>query len=196
MKIIFVIDATFSERDYERFSLKALLEGGFKVELWDLKKLRYNTLSLDKFEKDACGIKRNIFSSFDELNNKSIELDGAFLIDQRSSLYKKYTTCWFQDKGAIIVNFEQGLMPLSIWVPSIMDYLIVLRNKFLNIGFKRTLLDVIKYIFNNFAGKPTLMKGTGATSAVHLDLDRDGEIDTRIQLVQFSETGRHGSDGS
>ena len=39
------------------------------------------------------------------------------------------------------------------------------------------------------------MKGTGATAAAHLDLDKDGEIDTRIQIVQFSETGRHGSDG-
>ena len=39
------------------------------------------------------------------------------------------------------------------------------------------------------------MKGTGATSAVHLDLNGDGEIDTRIQVVQFSETGRHGSSG-
>ena len=39
------------------------------------------------------------------------------------------------------------------------------------------------------------MKGTGATSAVHLDLNGDGVVDTRIQIVQFSETGRHGSDG-
>jgi len=40
------------------------------------------------------------------------------------------------------------------------------------------------------------MKGTGASSSVHLDLNGDGEVDTRIQVVQFSETGRHGSDGN
>jgi len=50
-------------------------------------------------------------------------------------------------------------------------------------------------VFKHFSGKPTLMKGTGATSAAHLDLDKDGKIDTRIQIVQFSESGRHGSDG-
>ena len=58
-------------------------------------------------------------------------------------------------------------------------------------SFYKKLLLFSKYLF----GKSTLMKGTGATSAVHLDLDQDGEVDTRIQIVQFSETGRHGSDG-
>jgi len=53
----------------------------------------------------------------------------------------------------------------------------------------------IQLVFNHFVGRSTLMKGTGATSAAHLDLDGDGEVDTRIQVVQFSESGRHGSDG-
>ena len=57
-------------------------------------------------------------------------------------------------------------------------------------SFYKKLLLFSKYLF----GKSTLMKGTGATSAVHLDLDQDGEVDTRIQIVQFSETGRHGSE--
>ena len=50
-------------------------------------------------------------------------------------------------------------------------------------------------ILKHFLGKSTLMSGTGATSAAHLDLDEDGEVDTRIQIVQFTESGRHGSDG-
>lgn len=50
-------------------------------------------------------------------------------------------------------------------------------------------------LIKHFFGLPTLLKGTGATSAVHLDLDSDGLIDTRVQIVQFNETGRHGSDG-
>ena len=45
----------------------------------------------------------------------------------------------------------------------------------------------------HLSGKATLMKGTGATSAAHLDLDGDGEIDTRIQILQFSESGRFNS---
>lgn len=50
-------------------------------------------------------------------------------------------------------------------------------------------------IFSHLLCKPNLLRGTGATSGVHLDLDGDGRVDTRIQVVQFTETGRHGSDG-
>ena len=50
-------------------------------------------------------------------------------------------------------------------------------------------------VLKHFSGKNTVMIGTGATSAAHLDLDGDGEIDTRIQIVQFSESGRHASGG-
>lgn len=50
-------------------------------------------------------------------------------------------------------------------------------------------------LLNHLMGRPTLMLGTGATSAVHLDLDGDGQVDTRIHVVKFTETGRHGSDG-
>ncbi len=48
----------------------------------------------------------------------------------------------------------------------------------------------------HFMGISTVMRGTGATSAAYLDLDKDGEIDTRIQILQFAETGRHGSSGN
>jgi choline dehydrogenase-like flavoprotein len=63
-------------------------------------------------------------------------------------------------------------------------------NEIANSLFKKTAL-----IFKHFSGQSTLMRGTGATTAAHLDLDKDGVIDTRIQIVQFSETGRAGSDG-
>jgi len=73
----------------------------------------------------------------------------------------------------------------------------VLTNK--NIGslneisgsFYQKLLLLSKHLL----GRKTLITGTGATTAAHLDLDKDGKIDTRIQIVKFSETGRHGSDG-
>jgi choline dehydrogenase len=59
----------------------------------------------------------------------------------------------------------------------------------------RSLTKKMLLLFRHCVGIPTLMVGTGATSAVHLDLDGDGLVDTRIQVVQFTETGRHGSDG-
>jgi len=64
-------------------------------------------------------------------------------------------------------------------------------NEISNSFFKKLFL-----IFKYLIGKPSLMTGTGATSAAHLDLNNDGKIDTRIQIVQFTETGRHGSDGN
>lgn len=64
-------------------------------------------------------------------------------------------------------------------------------NEVSNSIFKKLIL-----VSKHFVGLPTLMRGTGASSSVHLDLNGDGEIDTRIQIVQFSETGRHGSDGN
>ncbi|MCB1144844.1 MAG: GMC family oxidoreductase, partial [Leptospiraceae bacterium] len=54
----------------------------------------------------------------------------------------------------------------------------------------------LKLGIKHFLGIPTVMRGTGATSAAYLDLDKDGSIDTRIQILQFSETGRHASKGS
>jgi choline dehydrogenase len=56
--------------------------------------------------------------------------------------------------------------------------------------FKRWLI-FIKHLL----GFKTLMMGTGATSAAHLDINNDGVVDTRIQLLNFSENGRVGSDG-
>ncbi|MDA7766909.1 GMC oxidoreductase [Alphaproteobacteria bacterium] len=56
--------------------------------------------------------------------------------------------------------------------------------------FKKLLL-----LLKHSLGLKTFMTGTGATSGVHIDLDGDGKVDTRIQLVQFSESGRHGSAG-
>jgi len=56
--------------------------------------------------------------------------------------------------------------------------------------FKKFLL-----LCKHFSGKPSLMRGTGATSAAHLDLDKDGVVETRIQIVHFSESGRAGSEG-
>lgn len=58
-----------------------------------------------------------------------------------------------------------------------------------------SLMKKAALFFRHIMGVPTLMMGTGATSGVQLDLDGDGILDIRIHVVQFTETGRHGSDG-
>jgi len=62
----------------------------------------------------------------------------------------------------------------------------------INNSFPKKFILLLRHIL----GIPTLMRGTGATSAIHLDLDNDGVVDTRIQLLRFSENDRAGSDGS
>jgi choline dehydrogenase-like flavoprotein len=62
----------------------------------------------------------------------------------------------------------------------------------INSSFLRKSVLFLKHLL----GFKTLMRGTGATSTAHLDLDGDGEVDTRINLLNFSETGRMGSDGN
>jgi len=57
-------------------------------------------------------------------------------------------------------------------------------------------LKKITILVKHFFGKHTLLKTTGASSAAYLDLDKDGIIDTKIQILQFTESGRLGSDGS
>lgn len=61
----------------------------------------------------------------------------------------------------------------------------------INQSFFKKICIFTRHLF----GFKTLLIGTGATSGIHLDIDGDGIIDTRINLLQFSETGRHKSDG-
>jgi len=58
-------------------------------------------------------------------------------------------------------------------------------------SYSMQLLLFLKHIL----GFKSLMMGTGATSYAHLDIDGDGVVDTRINLLNFYETGRSGSEG-
>ena len=58
-----------------------------------------------------------------------------------------------------------------------------------------SLVRKIWLTLNHLLGFKTLMMGTGASSAAHLDIDGDGVVDTRIQMLNFSEIGRIGSNG-
>lgn len=50
-------------------------------------------------------------------------------------------------------------------------------------------------LFKHIIGIETMLIGTGATSSANLDIDGDGVVDTRINLLNFSEHGRLGSNG-
>jgi hypothetical protein len=154
LKVFFLIDATFSERDFIRFGLDVFIRSNIQVYLWDFSDLRSDTVSTLGFEEDVSHkkVNRYIYKDYKELNKKIKEIEKAFIIDQRSATYEKYTACWFQDNGAIIVKLDQGLLPLSTWSPSIKDNLIILRNNFINNGLNKTILNVVKYFSRYFSG--------------------------------------------
>lgn len=61
----------------------------------------------------------------------------------------------------------------------------------INGSFSRKVWMLVKHLI----GFDTLLIGTGATSSANLDVDGDGVVDTRINLLNFSERGRLGSNG-
>ena len=129
-------------------------------------------------------------TSFRELYSDYVILSGGvvgtcdLLLREKSRTYKG---------GDLLANLNIGSniqdhtnLRINILTNKGIDSLNEISNSF----FKK-----ISLVFKHFYGSSSLMRGTGATTAAHLDLDKDGVIDTRIQIVQFSETGRAGSNG-
>lgn len=58
-----------------------------------------------------------------------------------------------------------------------------------------SIFEKIKLGIKHALGVWTLMRGTGATATANIDLDGDGVVDTRINLLRFYEEGRMGSSG-
>ncbi len=58
-------------------------------------------------------------------------------------------------------------------------------------SFILRVVEALRYLI----GRPSVLSGTGATSAFQVDIDGDGEVDTRVNLLMFSEDGRHGVSG-
>ncbi len=58
-----------------------------------------------------------------------------------------------------------------------------------------SIFEKIKLGVKHTLGIWTLMRGTGATATANIDLDGDGVVDTRINLLRFYEEGRMGSSG-
>jgi hypothetical protein len=152
MKIILLIDANFSNREYERWGIYKMLNEKIEVQIFDFRRLRKGgeLTKEDFFEKDGFDKRVKRFNILNSLNLEEIahELKGAFVIDNRSGVYDKYTTCWFKSVGAYIVELDQGLLPTSIWRPSIFDLIIMSKNTFTYYGLISLLFRVIGYVIN------------------------------------------------
>ena len=151
MKIILLIDANFSNREYERWGIYKMLNEKIEVQIFDFRKLRQSgKFTEEGFEKDGFDerVKRFVILNSMDLEEIAHEFKGAFVIDNRSGAYDKYTTCWFKSVGAYIVELDQGLLPISIWSPSIFDVIIISKNIFIYYGLISLLSRVIGYVIN------------------------------------------------
>jgi len=148
MRVIILIDYTFSERDYDRFGIDVMKKRSVDIMLWDFIELRDKKLNLHGFERDTQKIKRFIFNSYSQLESKSNELKGVFIIDHRSSVNKRYPLSWFKQKGAFLVKMRQGLLPVSVWNLSPPENIINLILRILQLGFYKTIIKAIDKIFN------------------------------------------------
>ena len=161
MKIIFLIEANFSNRLYERWGIYEMLNEKIEVQIFDFRKLRKGgELTGEGFEKDGFDERVNRFNITNTANQEEIanESRGAFIIDVRSSgIYNQYTTGWFKNAGAYIVELDQGLVPGSIFNPSIFDLMIISKNKFIDYGLIAGLSQITRYLIkrlkNNIPGK-------------------------------------------
>ena len=161
MKIIFLIEANFSNRLYERWGIDEMLNEKIEVQIFDFRMLRKGgELTGDGFEKDGFDKRVNRFNITNTANQEEIanESRGAFIIDVRSSgIYNQYTTGWFKNAGAYIVELDQGLVPASVFNPSIFDLMIISKNKFIDYGLIAGLSQITRYLIkrlkNNIPGK-------------------------------------------
>jgi hypothetical protein len=149
MELVFLIDSTFSKRDYTRFGFDIFLEHDISIELWDFRKLYKIYFDNNDFEADIDIvnelIKSKVFLSFNELNTIT-DLSSVFIFDMRVSDDSVYSANWFRTKGAVIVTFDQGLIPISVWKPRVLDYLVIIRNKFLKLGLRNFIRAIYRTI--------------------------------------------------
>ena len=149
MELVFLIDSTFSKRDYTRFGFDIFLEHDISIELWDFRKLYKIYFDNNGFETDVDivnePVKSKVFLSFNELNTIT-DLSSVFIFDMRVSDDSVYSTNWFRTKGAVIVKLEQGLIPHFVWKPRVLDYLVIIRNKFLKLGLRNFIRAIYRTI--------------------------------------------------
>jgi hypothetical protein len=158
LKIILLIDANFSKREYERFGIYEMLKEKIDVKLIDTRKLRIGGWDTEEiFEKDGFDrtVKRIDILNAIDLEEITQEFKEAFIIDNRSGTYDKYTTFWFKSFGAYIIELDQGLLPTSIWSPSFFDLIIMSKNTFINYGLISVFSKAMRYMLNRLKSNPS-----------------------------------------
>ena len=80
MKIIFLIDSTFSKRDYDRFGCDIFYKHKVDLCLWDFRKINLREDSSDSYEKNIDLTRFKALSNFNELHTNN-NLVNRFVVN-------------------------------------------------------------------------------------------------------------------
>ncbi|AXE61726.1 hypothetical protein [Candidatus Thioglobus sp. NP1] len=153
MKIIFLVDSNFSIREFERFGIYEMLNQQISIYVFDFRFFKKDEEYLEEsFEKNFSDNRVKNIKILDYSDPKSFYLDllDGFVIDNRSKSYINFSTSWIKDSGAKLIELDQGLIPTSIWKPSIYDLLVMAKNTFLIYGYKKLFNQTTIYVANRF----------------------------------------------
>jgi len=150
MKVIFLIDTLFSQRDYNRFGIDRMLARNTQIEFWDFLKCRRQKVNQENLAPNSSRINRIEFNSYSDLNSKSKDLINSFVIDLRVEGDSVFDKSWLQHKGALIIQVDQGLLPASVNSIKIIDYISYYARNMTHNIFYRLMKQVIKKILLNF----------------------------------------------
>ena len=149
MKVIFLIDTLFSQRDYNRFGIDRMLARNTQIEFWDFLKCRRQKVNQENLAPNSSRINRIEFNSYSDLNSKSKDLINSFVIDLRVEGDSVFDKSWLQHKGELIVQVDQGLLPASVNSIKIIDYISYYARNMTHNIFYRLMKQVIKKILLN-----------------------------------------------
>jgi len=127
IKVIYLVDEVFSDRDFYRFGFDRFIKHDILVECWSFRFFNYVENSIiESVELNTRKINVKSFKSFSELEYCIDSLPGSFVFDKRARSYGKYTASWFQNNGAVLVDGMQGEVPLFKYKPRLKDKLVLL----------------------------------------------------------------------
>ena len=111
MKLIYLTDTIFSDRDYNRFGVNELKKNDIIFEIWDFSNfINIKSPPNNFFEKQKAELKNyRLIKNYNELEKENF--NKKLIIDERTKINIKFSTCWFKQRGALIIQIEQGLMP-------------------------------------------------------------------------------------
>lgn len=141
LRVIYLIDHVFTDRDFSRFGFDSLIKNGVRVECWDFTCPQKKYLLTNLF--DLVGTKHVDFIVFDEFKKPekyAYRLPNAFVFDHRAKKDdSEYTEEWFKKNGAILVHSFQGQLPLDKYRQTIKD-----RYSLSNRSIKTICLKIIR----------------------------------------------------